>query len=113
MRENCAAEMVSAPDAVGPTLTRRRLKIGYFPIEDWNINSNTAINQTETFSSAHFPGNGCNNNVMRLCLVTVKVLDSVHASDLASHPVHFTTKRREIVPTYFNVLQVKRRTLRL
>lgn len=84
----------------GPALTRRRLKTAYFPIGAWNINSNPAINQTEMFSSAHFPGNGCNNNVIRLCLVTIKALDCVHANDLALHPVRFTTKRREILLTY-------------
>lgn len=94
-------EMGSAPDAVGPTLTRRRLKIGYFPVEGWNINSNPAINQTEIFSSAHFPGNGCNNNVIRLCLVTIKVLESVHANDLASHPVRFTTRKKGNITDLF------------
>lgn len=109
--ENCAAGRVFGHQTPSGPLLREG---GCGSVtEGWNINSNPAINQTEICSSAHFPGNGCNNNVIRVGLVTIKGLDGVHANDLASHSVHFTTKRREIFATYFNVLQVRRRTSRL
>lgn len=75
-----------------------------------NINSNPAINQIWIFSSAHFPGNGCNNNVIRLCLVTINALDSVHVNDLALYPVRFTTKRREILLTYLMLCRLREET---
>lgn len=103
-------EMFLAPDAVGPSLVRSRAKITYFPIESWNINSNPAINQIEIFSSPNFPGNGCNNNVIRLCLVTINALDSVHANDLVLYPVRFTTKRREILLTYLTLCRLREET---
>lgn len=62
------------------------------------------------FSSAHFAGNGCNNSVIWLCLVTINSLDSSHANDLALYPARFTTKRREILLTYLTICRLREET---